>query len=588
MIGTSISINLCSNKRPDTAILLKEPWHKVKEVLVEDSLNIAFSYHDSYVVSSWCVGDVVFVLEGGIFNLSSQDIRNRLGRVAELVEKEDIQKEISSFVKQADGDYLVTIYNTRQKRLVVFNDLMGGMAVNYAYSNKALYISRSLAYVAINGGYKQISRNNLCEFVMYGHNIGNHTFFEDVKKLTPGSCITAEILENELIVGVFEVVKPNFSLDKPFRSKKEAVQVLSELFLDSCKRRVDYANQNGYEIVNTMSGGFDSRTVLGGLEKYVSSYTNLTYQYKQDESEVAKKVLCHVASKSTYVKLSYENNPHIDDSSLTFETDGKIESYTNSVCYNDLVYGKENYLKNKRVFYFGGFGGEFIRHPIKAFIQSPRQWGMFFSPSSKITAGIFNVSSKEVDSSISRVLEPYFKDGNEAVSKFFYNEYYQNLVRCSGEERMRLFFYTVQPMMSSSFLLAIRNRIPLKWAGYRFYYDFLKAIDKRLVEVELYGNSVDIRSRLSLLKKDIRGNMKLLKYIRFLQRKYTKFEHKHQTDRVEFPLIQSYYDRIEDKTLLDMNYLKSVYSCIGGPGQLRLLTILEFIYECEKYHQKSV
>ena len=41
---------------------------------------------------------------------------------------------------------------------------------------------------------------------------------------------------------------------------------------------MQYAIKNDYTIVNTMSGGFDSRTILGGIEKYIENknYTNIT------------------------------------------------------------------------------------------------------------------------------------------------------------------------------------------------------------------------------------------------------------------------------------------------------------------------
>ena len=582
MIGTSISFSVKLQKKPDTYILVKESWHKVKNVVTDDNINIAYSYHDSYEIKNWTKENVVYVLEGCIYNMDSLEIEDRLFKIAQL-NNTNIKNEIASFVKEADGDYLVSIYNTELKKLIVFNDILGGMAVNYAFSNNSLQISRSLVYVMANGNYKRFSRKSLSEFVTFGYNVGKHTFFEGIRKMTPGSCIISKQVDNSISIEIIDVVEPSFALKNQFRTKKEAINTLCKEFVESCHRRVEYAKKHNYEIVNTMSGGYDSRTILGGIEKMVSSYTNLTYEYKQDESNVAKKILKHVNSKSSYVKLSFENIPKLDDSLLAFETDGKISPYTNSICYNDLKYGKHNLFNNKKIFYFGGFGGEYIRHPYKPFLQSPINWSLSFSPSVKLTAGIFHSNPDDVASFINEVSGPIMPYGKEAVTKFFYNEYYQNLVRCSGEERMRLFYYTVQPMMSSDFILTIRNRIPLKWAGFRFYTDFLKEIDKRLVEIELFGNAIDIKSRWSLLKTDIKKNIRIVAWFRYMKRKYTNYEYHEKASTVDFSIIKSYYDRIADKDILDIEYLESIYKYLGGAAQLRVLVILEFVYECEKY-----
>lgn len=582
MIGTAISVFLNGNGKLDSSMLLKESWHKHKDVFIDSSTRMSYSYYDSYIIKNWEIGDNTIIYEGCIFNLDDNTIIDKINSISSKVLTDDIRNSIAEFVNEADGDYVVSIYNKLNKRLIVFNDILGGMAVHYSFTNSEFHLSRSMSYVVVNSGKNELSANYLSEFLTFGYNISDHTIFEKVKKLTPGSCIIIEQTESSISFKLLNIVSSQFSLENPYKSKKDAIIDLCDLFLNSCKRRIEYAQKNGFQIVNTMSGGYDSRTILGGIEKYEKHYTNLTYEYKQDESIVAKKVLDAIDSESKYVKLSFENVPNIKDSGLTFETDGKIESYTNSVCYNDLKNGRDKIFLDKKILYFGGFGGEFIRHPMKSFIQSPKQLGLSFSPSVKITAGIFKAKYTDVMDSINKTTEPYANYTHDVISKYLYNEYYQNYVRCSGEERTRLFYYTVQPMMAKDFILSIRRRVPLKWAGFRFYTDFLNQIDNRLTKVELFGNKVNIKSHYSLFKKDIRMNCALFSYVRYLLRKYTSSELAVKKNRVGFDTIEEFYKKIQDKSFIDFSYLCSVYDSLGGTVQLRLLTLLEYVYECEK------
>ena len=68
----------------------------------------------------------------------------------------------------------------------------------------------------------------------------------------------------------------------------------------------------------------------------------------QDESEIALILLKHIGSKSRFLKMKFDNIPNIDDSSIAFKTDGKIDAHTNSVCYNDLQYEKA-FFQRKRI-----------------------------------------------------------------------------------------------------------------------------------------------------------------------------------------------------------------------------------------------
>lgn len=581
MIGISFFISNDS-KLHKVEALKKEPWHKFVSAYKTERCELCYSCYEGYPIESWKVGSFVIVYEGCIYNIEHNNIVSKLNEIAQT-DEDHVFERISSFVKQADGDFIVTILNTHDKSCVMFNDELGGMSAFYHFSESEFLFSRSFATIVENVDKLEFSKENLAEYVTFGYNLGSHTICDEIYKLTPGSCLIIQPQSNELCKKEITTVSADFSTRNQYKSKSEAIADLSQIFLESCRKRVEFAQKNGYEIVNTMSGGFDSRAVLIGLEKYAQNYTNLTFEYKRDESSVVKKVLGHIESHSDYVKMSFNNVPNMDAPLLTYKTDGRVECYTNSVCYNDMQYVRHYFPDDKKILLFGGFGGEFIRHPSKAVLYSPKEWGYSRSPSIKYTSRLFNCKEDLVSRSIYDVLSPNVRFGSSAIARFVYNEYYQNYVRCSGEERSRMFFQTVQPMMSKDFILAIRNRVPLSWPGYRFFCDFLKALDKRSTEVEIFANvgKLDIFSKKSLWLKDIKSNCKLISYIRYLQRRYTHYELKMGKSTIDYELLLKYYNKIQEKNIIDIGYLNKHYSQLGRAVHLRLLTLLQFIYECE-------
>lgn len=575
MIGSffALSTNLIDVSKLQVDIA--ESWHK--QIIVEKSNKALLTYntYDGYFIEKWKYKSYNIVVEGCIFDKVKEVVIEEINRIADNWNDHHIL--IKNFILDSDGDFVVIIYNEEDNRVVIFNDLLGGIPINYAHNCSMFMASRSISNIAINFNIKRYSRENIAEYLSLGYNIGHNTIFENIYKLEPGSYIECFQLDGILKINVLKSVEPDFSLKDPYNSLEEAANNLAILFLESCKSRIKYAIDNGYQIVNTMSGGCDSRTVLGGIEKFTSNYVNLTYEYMQDESLVAKKVLESINSQSDFIKVSFDNSANLYDSRLSYITDGKINCYTNSICYNDIQYIKSHIKFSNPVLYFGGFGGEYIRHPYQPSFQPIKDWGMDFNPSIKFTSKIVNMDSSDA---LSHFNEQYIHlEDKEVVSKYLYNEYYQNLVRCSGEDRTRMFFYTVQPLMGKNFILAVRNRFPLKWAGFRFYKMFLESIDKRLVTVELYGHQVNFNSIISMLKADIKQKQPISGYIRYFLKRYTNYEKRKKINRVPKEEFQKYLNTIDCSDIINVDFITNYYDSLGGICQLRLLTLLEYMNE---------
>ena len=582
MIGLTISIG---EKAGNIIHMpLKEDWHFHKTITQTNNLQVTYNGYQGYPINHWRYKDTIIIIEGIIFNWEDNELRSNLNRI---VDNDYNNDDICNLIKDADGDFIVYIINEDKNSIFVFNDILGGLPLFYAQEGNTCFISREYSCIITNLKDKHWNSNNIAEFLKRGYNLRDRTFSQAVHKLEPASLIKVEF-SNKIHLRCEQLYRDDFSLKDKYLSKEEAIKDLANLFIESCRRRVQYAIKHSYKIVNTMSGGFDSRTVAGGIEKFTSDYINVTYEYNRDESTIAKQVLHAINSKSEYIKLNFKNNPDLYDTRLTLNTDGRINAYTNSVCYHDMLCVRKHFGK-QNILYFGGFGGEFLRHPLYETILPFDEIGLSFFPTLKLLSQVCNTSPRDLRA----MFDATFKnrgENRESKYKDLYNENYQNLVRCSGEDRTRMFYFTVQPLMGKDFIMAIRHKVPLSWVGFSFYKNFLKEIDERLITVDIYGQSSNYLSNVNLRKIDCRKVLinKYLAPFKWLYNYCTDGMRANIIENtIDYRLIEQYLTYIDSLGLFNKNIISSNYNSLSKNFKYSLIGIITYISEVKCRTQKT-
>lgn len=569
-------------------ILLKEKWHKLKEVYDYETVEgkkdaILYSYFDDYPIISYDINDSIVVIEGAIFNMSNEEIEDKVKKIVNALEPEAL---ISGFVSEADGDFLVLIYHKEKRRLIIFNDELGAIPFHTYHDSHSFIVSRSQTFIAANIKQCSLSSEHLSEFLCFDYNMFDRTIFSNISHSLAAQCVIAEFnYENQINVKSFTTVDNSFALNDKYKTRKESLDELKDSFLQGTNCRINYARDNGYIIVNSMSGGFDSRTILAAIDKTAGEYINLTYQYTQDESVVARQCLKAIDSRSTFIKQSFNNNPDLYDSEIVLKTDGKVNVFTTSICFNDLYYSIKNSLKDKKVAFFGGFGGEFIRHPLFDTIWNRGNIGQSCVPSLQSISLLCNVEYVKVKKLIS---DSFSADSSrEEFCKEYYDEYYRRYVRNAGEDRDRMFYFSVQPLMTKSFIKRIRTRFPLKWAGYIYHRRFLSTIDKRLVDVPIFGSKINIRSFLSLYWADLKHKSSIIALLKTIYKR----KQRSQNVIISIERIKEFESNMGIH-IFNEKCLKDNYSSYSNSFQIKLLTILEYLSELNRLrksnHQDSI
>jgi len=279
---------------------------------------------------------------------------------------------------------------------------------------------------------------------------------------------------------------------------------------------------------------------------------------------------------------------------LLFRTGNGVNIYTASVCYNDALFMKREILANKDCL-FGGFGGEHIRHPYYSLPVSAYSYLCYYYPEVPVHAllPVFNVASPGFKEFLMDTLKQYREKSKNSVYRHLYEEYYRNYVVGAGEDRTRMFVWTAQPFMASTFAGIIRKRIPLSWSKFQFFTDFLSRIDSRLLDIPVFGKSVDLHDRTGI-KKLTPSNQKLVRsVILVLVKKYgwRFFRHRmhDKTNSIGFDKFDLFYKRLDFyKDVFNYNFIKSEYNAWPFPVKSRLLSVAMYLVELEKHYKNKL
>jgi hypothetical protein len=508
----------------------------------------AISFHDEFPFQEWDDPAVSIVIEGMIYNKSDEEIRYNLKEIAEyFVQEKNYRDLVKKFVDSADGDYTVQILHKVSKNLLIFNDFLGRFSLFY-YAKDGLFICSTEIKTLLHFMPKiRLGKSALAEFLMYQFPLGNKTIFEDIFLLRPSQMIVVRKEADNIRVEVTESAELDFTVSDPFRNEKDSIDNLRDVFLECIRNRVDTLKRHGYGIFADLSGGYDSRAVLGGLSRWTKDVDYFTYSYTEDESCWAERIFQKMGSPGSYHRCSFANV--IDEttiSSLVYMTDGLINYRTTSTSYKNLEYMKKNWPGRSAEFH--GYGGEFIRHPFQIFSHSllaGSNAGLYADMPVDLACGIVRIDPGEYKKELKSYFDSYPEKKPEDQLRRLYYEYFNRLG--SGiDNRERVLFWALNPFWSLPFLRTVFTRVPLNWIGFHYFVEFMIAVDPRLIEAPLCNKGVNLKADLSIRLFDIRyrygnGVLALLKTrMPFLLKIYNPWAEKENPDRRK-DLLKRYY-----------------------------------------------
>jgi hypothetical protein len=572
------------------------PKNEIKTVLQDNAATFYVTYYEGYPFSIWQTEDQIIVLEGMIYNQPKDDIETHLKAISQcFYDNGDYNQLVSAFVESADGDFIVEIWDNHKKRLLLFNDYWGRLPLYYYYLHGNCGISREIKNLLSFAPEIEFNKTSLVEFLFFEFPLGNKTLFNNIYRLGPASMIIIDVKENDIVLKVPKTVDYTFDLKKSFANRSGSIEVLKELFLQSVQSRVQTLEVDEFQIAADLSGGFDSRTVLAGLEKFTHDVTYCTQTLDaSDQRKWGQAVFEVMGSPGKFVTANPDHSYEIEKlGDFVFQYDC-LANFSIGINSRQVVVALLDLLPGKSARFMGFGASDFIRKPINVFRKSliyGIDHGFYFYSNISLpdVCSLVGVSYNDYH----RELEEYLKSFPEKTSEgqlrrmyFEYHNYYIN----AAEDYCCRYIWTVCPLWGTKFVRAIIERIPLDWTGFRYFTNFMKALDPRLLLAPIFGKSVNLNSEQSLnvletkrrLKTWITAFLPIAHY--FYKNIQSRMNDYDQWERIEpalrditCPLIQS---------TLPQDQLKKIVGNVLISR--RYLTLLLYVREIEKRFSKNI
>ena len=205
-------------------------------------------------------GDERFVaLEGELYDVAPADRDAVVRRVARWADGDD--DRLGSWLASTDGEFLLVSVPKAGGDVTVVNDALGRLPAYRANVGGADVVSRELKFVREaarrTGSPLELDRLGAAQTILFGYRMRERTLFDGVLRVPPA----ARLSVGSSAEGA-RLYRHDFG-ERTNRSKsvEENARRLARRFVGACRRR---AERSGTPVVS-LSGGFDSRSVIAGL-----------------------------------------------------------------------------------------------------------------------------------------------------------------------------------------------------------------------------------------------------------------------------------------------------------------------------------
>ncbi len=556
---------------------------------------ILFSSYDGYPCSFFDSDSFLILIEGIIYNRTDAELKKSLGGIAErYLAGEDYKSGIEDFVTGSDGDFVILVYFSERKEAVLFNDRWGRLPLFYAQLDGLFAVSREIKFLLHWLPQIEFDFAAMAQFLVFEYNLDDSTIFKQIHRLTSASLIKMDC--SNQTAEIETIVPIDFGRRKFDLSRSQIIERCQELFEESIKSRVQRVQQLGYEITADLSAGFDTRAVVAGLNVYGAKFDAYTDNLATgDESEVSQRVADLLGINLICLEAEHPLDDLGELSRLTYITDGLVNCFTTLTCYYDDLEREKNV--SGRCANFMGFGGEFIRHPLK--------------PKSGY-AGLFEMISDDAFSSFLQIgtacsllgldHKEFLNILNDDLNKFpemelpdkmkrLFFELHDKQVK-SGEDRHRIFHWTVQPLWGAFLFDFEMHNIPLEIIDDDLFMEFIKRIDPRTLNIPFQNKMLSPKSAagrfLLMTERLIIRTFRDNKYLYRLMAGHHRRHRIRSYPRREWDKIaQKSLDIIEQNHFLasffDINRItRFIKKCKDAREFYQLLTLILYLIEIEK------
>lgn len=179
----------------------------------------------------------------------------------------------ANFVHSLAGVFVLAIWDSNRQELLIANDRFGLCPLLYAhYDGKLLFAPEMKGILSDPGFHRKLDFTALAEYTRFQFLLGNKTFFEGLKLLPNASLLRYNLKTDCLTTQTYWDIShiPTLPANLTF---DDAVEEASRLF----KAAIDNLTGGDYRFGVYLSGGVDSRVILGFIDRQRWPITTITY-----------------------------------------------------------------------------------------------------------------------------------------------------------------------------------------------------------------------------------------------------------------------------------------------------------------------
>ncbi len=576
------------------------PDYGEKILFSDDHCILGTIKYESYPLSIFDTPDHKIFKEGIIYNKTEETVQLELSHLGSALDSnpEQADDEVKRWMLEADGDYIISIYNPKKKSLYLFNDLLGRLPFYYYTSDRFILFSREPGFILPFLKDIVFEKEILAEYLLFSAPLEKNTLLSKIYRASASTLMKTSKNEKEITQSRLHI----FNLDERKNSQKrieENAVELKNIFLEACQNRVRSLPQS--KIVLSLSGGLDSRSVGIGLKEIGATFSGATFIDHQKlkfakDAETARTIAERLKIPWELFRLS---PPGIEET----ETLLRFKS--------GLIYGGLNFILNffetldkkhgKETTYWTGDEGNGSlgnNSPPKS-IRHIDELVEFIIDILGITSvnrieEFLGIDGQKLKNKIKKIVLEYpEKNLDDKYLHFYFFEYLYKL-QFEGEDKNRFYFWTVAPMYSRAFFEYAIN-IPDRQKKYhKLYKEFMNVLSPEMANIKSASLDYPVTAEWKFRLKE---NGRWFFYnLPFFMRDYVK--RKKSAKRKAFksdPNFKEYFSNILEKSQIfpdnRQNYVQEVLLSDGMSvfEFWNLLSIASLVQGIEKkYYEKNI
>lgn len=303
-------------------------------------------------------------------------------------------------IRKTGGFYYLILFDDKNNTIRVCNSLFSIMPVYYYVTDKNIYISSRVDYIAKINKINRLNKRFTLENLLFNYQLFNQSYIENVK-LLPSNCYL-KIKDSRLSIIKHTNIEEFFHENYDDKTKLDE---LVDLFIDRLKI---YLPDNSY--YQALTGGFDGRSLTaGGL---FLNHRFSTYSFGNKNSEdvfIAQKLseMAKIPFKAILLDEQYIEKDSLQNGMEFIENAEGNASFSRA----HYLYATKILSKDCKYIITGNFGSEIFRAlHVAGVVVGPNLYNLFSSRS--FDEAVEKINNAKVLQYINR---NFFKDEIEAI-----------------------------------------------------------------------------------------------------------------------------------------------------------------------------